>query len=213
MEWEVCRCKTAVPLTHVIVQSLKCASIEHRCRRRHAWRDSNHESTRRIPPSLYCSPLQFDSSWLVAQIHATHHLFHKPKSIHCQIHLSQKRLGRTLRKSNPFFLTSRPDLLFVWLIFTRDKSKRESNLKQECSVFYSCSCSCIPLYPKELSSADLMCHMHKWWGDDTGQPGSERGSGSAEHSVNTPECPQTSCTPHEYRALGCKGGMWIGLSA
>ena len=80
------------------------------------------------------------------------------------------------------------------------------NLTQECSVFCSFSCSCIPLYPEELSSADLMHHMHIWLGGDTGQPGSERRSRSAEHSVNTPECPQISCMPHDYRALGCKGG-------
>ena len=87
------------------------------------------------------------------------------------------------------------------------------NLKQECSVFYSFSCRCIPLDPEELPSADLTRGMHKSRGDDTGQLGSERRFRSAEHCVNTPECPRTSCTPHEYRALGCKGGMWIGLLA
>ena len=51
----------------------------------------------------------------------------------------------------------------------------------------------------------LMRHMHRRRGDDTGQLGRERRSRSANHSVNTPECPRTSCTPHEYRALGCKG--------
>ena len=67
----------------------------------------------------------------------------------------------------------------------------------------------------ELSSADLMRHMHKRWGSDTAQPGSQCRSRSAEHvsSVNTPERPQTSCTPHEYRALSCKRGMWVGLLA
>ena len=83
--------------------------------------------------------------------------------------------------------------------------------EEECSVFYSFSCSSIPLYPEELLCADLMHHMHKRWGDDTGQPESKCRSRSAEHSMNTLECQRTSCMPHEYGALGCKGGMWIGL--
>ena len=63
----------------------------------------------------------------------------------------------------------------------------------------------------------LMRHMHRRRGDDTGQLGRERRSRSANHSVNTPECPRTSCTPHEYGALGCKGnvdrciGLGLGL--
>ena len=55
-----------------------------------------------------------------------------------------------------------------------------------------------------LSSADLTRHMHSRWGDGNGQPGSERRYRSAEDiisSVNTEECPRTSCTPHEHRAL------------
>ena len=90
-------------------------------------------------------------------------------------------------------------------------------LKQECSVFYSFSCSCIPLYPEKLLSADLMRHMHKRWGDKTGQPGSKRRSRSVDHSVNIRECPRTSCMPHEYRALGCRGECgsvyWLGARA
>ena len=55
-----------------------------------------------------------------------------------------------------------------------------------------------------MDHTDLMHHVHKRLGDDSGQPGSERRSRSVDHSMNTPECPRTICAPHEYMALGYK---------
>ena len=52
-------------------------------------------------------------------------------------------------------------LLYENKLFEIRQHMNYRNPKQECSEFYNFSCSCIPLYPEELSSADLMRHMHK----------------------------------------------------